>query len=105
MDVNFPVLDACSGWGLVADSRFFMLTISGISKAYGPKELLSDASLQVNKGDRIGLVGPNGAGKSTLLKMVLNRVEPDSGTIQFQRGSVLGYLPQEMADVADESVL
>ena len=82
-----------------------MLTISGISKAYGPKELLSEASLQVNKGDRIGLVGPNGAGKSTLLKMVLSQVEPDSGTIQFQRGSVLGYLPQEMADVDDESVL
>ncbi len=82
-----------------------MLTISGISKAYGPKELLSDASLQVNKGDRIGLVGPNGAGKSTLLKMVLSQVEPDSGTIQFQRGSVLGYLPQEMADVDDETVI
>ena len=82
-----------------------MLTISGISKAYGPKELLSEASLQVNKGDRIGLVGPNGAGKSTLLKMVLSQVEPDSGTIQFQRGSVLGYLPQEMADVDDETVL
>lgn len=82
-----------------------MLTISGISKAYGPKELLSDASLQVNKGDRIGLVGPNGAGKSTLLKMVLNQVEPDSGTVQFQKGSVLGYLPQEMADVHDETVI
>jgi ATP-binding cassette, subfamily F, member 3 len=104
-NLKIPSLDACSESGLVADSPFFMLTISGISKAYGPKELLSEASLQVNKGDRIGLVGPNGAGKSTLLKMVLSQVEPDSGTIQFQRGSVLGYLPQEMADVDDETVL
>ena len=82
-----------------------MLTISGISKAYGPKTLLSDASLQVNKGDRIGLVGPNGAGKSTLLKMVLGMIEPDSGDVQFQRGTVLGYLPQEMAEVDDETVI
>ena len=82
-----------------------MLTISGISKAYGPKVLLSDASLQVNKGDRIGLVGPNGAGKSTLLKMVLDQVEPDAGTIQLQRGSEIGYLPQEMADVDDETIV
>lgn len=82
-----------------------MLTISGISKAYGPKVLLSEASLQVNRGDRIGLVGPNGAGKSTLLKMVLEQVDPDAGTIQLQRGGEIGYLPQEMADVADETIV
>ncbi len=82
-----------------------MLTISGISKAFGSKTLLADASLQVNKGERYGLVGPNGAGKSTLLKMVLGEVEPDAGSVRFQRGSVHGYLPQEMAVVGDETVM
>jgi len=42
-----------------------MLTLSGISKAYGERVLFADVTLQVNRQDRIGLVGPNGAGKTT----------------------------------------
>ncbi len=82
-----------------------MLTITDLSKSYGPKVLLADASLQVNRGDRIGLVGPNGAGKSTLLRIVLEQIEPDAGIVRFQKGTLLGYLPQESADVGDETVL
>ena len=78
-----------------------MLTLSNVGKSYGGRVLFEKVSLQLNREERVGLVGPNGAGKSTLLKMVLSQVEPDSGTIQFQRGSVLGYLPQEMARGAD----
>jgi len=43
-----------------------MLTISQLSKSFGGRVLFENASLQVNRGDRVGLVGPNGAGKSTL---------------------------------------
>ena len=54
-----------------------MLSIVDIQKSFGGRDLLTGASLQVNRGERIGLVGPNGAGKSTLINMILGREEPD----------------------------
>jgi ATP-binding cassette, subfamily F, member 3 len=82
-----------------------MLSVGGISKSYGERVLFADASLQVNRGERIGLVGPNGAGKSTLLSIILGREEADSGTVSLERGSRLGYLPQESQPVGAETVL
>jgi ATP-binding cassette subfamily F protein 3 len=67
--------------------------------------LFSDVTLQVNRGDRMGLVGPNGAGKTTLFSLMLGNVSPDTGTISFQRGSTVGYLPQESAPAGEETVL
>lgn len=84
---------------------FGMLTISEISKSYGGRTLFSDVSMQVNREDRIGLVGPNGAGKSTFFNLVLGMEQTDKGTINFQRGTVLGYLPQESAPAGDQTVL
>ncbi len=82
-----------------------MLTLSGISKAYGGRVLLDDVTLQINRGDRIGLVGPNGAGKSTLFSLVLGEEEADDGEIILERGISLGHLPQESAPVGDETVI
>jgi ATP-binding cassette, subfamily F, member 3 len=82
-----------------------MLTISGITKAFGARVLFQDASLQVNRGDRIGLVGPNGAGKSTLFAMTLGLDTPDTGAIQLERKASVGHLPQETAPAGDETVL
>src|SRR6266850_4635620 len=82
-----------------------MLTISGMTKAFGARVLFEDASLQVNRGDRIGLVGPNGAGKSTLLSLVLFNDTPDAGDVLIERGSAIGHLPQETAPVGNETVL
>lgn len=82
-----------------------MLTLSGIRKAYGERVLFAEATLQVNRQDRIGLVGPNGAGKTTLLSIILGRESPDEGKITSERGVSLGYLPQENAPVGDETVI
>src|SRR5882724_3787066 len=82
-----------------------MLSISGVSKAYGGRTLFADASVQVNRGDRIGLVGPNGAGKSTLLAMILGRESADSGKIILERNVSIGFLPQESAPAGNETVL
>jgi ATP-binding cassette subfamily F protein 3 len=82
-----------------------MLTLSGITKAYGDRVLFAEATLQVNREDRIGLVGPNGAGKTTLFSIVLGKEPPDQGKITFERGISFGYLPQENAPVGDETVI
>ncbi|HPC60399.1 MAG TPA: ABC-F family ATP-binding cassette domain-containing protein [Verrucomicrobiota bacterium] len=82
-----------------------MLTLSGIRKAYGERVLFADATLQVNRQDRIGLVGPNGAGKTTLFSFILGLDTPDAGQITFERGVSLGYLPQESAPAGDETVI
>ena len=58
-----------------------MLTVSQVSKSFAGRILFKDASLQVNRGDRIGLVGPNGAGKSTLFSLLLGDASPDEGRI------------------------
>jgi ATP-binding cassette subfamily F protein uup len=57
--------------------------------------LLSEATLAVAAGEKVGLVGRNGSGKTTLLKILSAEQEPDSGEISRRRGLRIGYLPQE----------
>jgi ATP-binding cassette subfamily F protein 3 len=82
-----------------------MLTISQISKSFSGRVLFENASLQVNRGDRVGLVGPNGAGKSTLFSLILGEASPDEGQVSLERSASIGYLPQESAPAGDETVL
>src|SRR4029077_4757018 len=75
------------------------------SKSFAGRALFDDVSLQVNRGDRVGLVGPNGAGKSTLFALLLGDVSPDNGTIAIEKNATIGFLPQETAAAGDETVL
>ncbi len=56
-----------------------MITLSGVEKAHGGRILFGDVSLQINRGDRLGLVGPNGAGKTTLFNIILDEESTDAG--------------------------
>ena len=82
-----------------------MIILSNISKAYGPKNLFSDVSLRLLRGERLGLVGPNGAGKTTLFSIILGELEEDSGKVELERGKTIGFLPQESAPTENETVL
>ena len=82
-----------------------MLTISQVTKSFGADVLFEEISLQVNRGDRLGLIGANGSGKSTLFSLILGRDDPDQGTIQLQKNARMGFLPQENAPVGEETVL
>ena len=82
-----------------------MLTIADVSKSYGTRTLFADVSLFIARTDRYGLVGPNGAGKSTLFNLILGEESQDEGTIEWERGADFGFLPQESAPVADETIL
>ena len=82
-----------------------MLTVSRLTKSFGGRVLFEEASLQVNRGERIALIGPNGAGKTTLLSILLEMDEADAGEVALQRGVKVGFLPQESAPVGNETVL
>lgn len=71
-----------------------LLTVSNVSKSYGPIDVLRDVSLSVSFGERVGLVGANGAGKTTLLRIILGEEQPDSGDARLGPSVELGYLPQ-----------
>jgi ATPase subunit of ABC transporter with duplicated ATPase domains len=70
-----------------------MITATGLELRAGSRILLSDATLRVQPGDRIGLVGRNGAGKTTSLKVLAGEGQPYDGKLE-SRGPV-GYLPQD----------
>ena len=82
-----------------------MITLSGVEKSHGGRTLFGDVSLQLNRGDRLGLVGPNGAGKTTLFNLILGEESTDAGKIDLQRNLNLGYLPQENLPLKNETVL
>ena len=82
-----------------------MLTLSHLSKRFGPKVLFREVSLRMARGEKMGLVGPNGAGKTTLLSILLGESESDEGKIEWERGTRIGYLPQESAPTGEETVL
>jgi ATP-binding cassette subfamily F protein 3 len=82
-----------------------MLTASNLSKSFGGRVLFEEASLQVNRGNRIGLIGANGAGKSTLFSLILKEASPDSGVIALERNIKVGFLPQENATSGEETIL
>src|SRR4029453_17672986 len=82
-----------------------MLAVSQLSKSFAGRALFDDVSLQVNRGDRIGLVGPDGAGQSTFFSPLLGDPSPNNGTIAIEKNATIGFLPQETAAAGDETVL
>ncbi|MEV0380622.1 ABC-F family ATP-binding cassette domain-containing protein [Nonomuraea sp. NPDC050643] len=72
-----------------------LVNLESVSHAYGPKPLLSDVSLGVEAGERIGVVGRNGGGKTTLLSVLAGSIRPDSGRVTHNRGLRVGFLSQQ----------
>ena len=79
------------------ESAKLVIEAKRIAKAYGDRALISDFSLRVMRGDRIGLVGPNGAGKTTLLELLLQRRTPDSGEVRHGAQLEIAYVDQTRA--------
>lgn len=82
-----------------------ILTVSGITKAYGERKLFDETSLYLQEGEKIGIIGLNGAGKSTLLKMIAGEELPDRGEVIRANGCVVRYLPQNPVFSACDTVL
>jgi len=84
---NFNVEEAQSSGKIVAE-------LKKVSKQFGDKKVIENFSTIVQRGDRIGIVGANGAGKSTLVKLLLGKLEADSGTIKLGTKLEIAYSDQ-----------
>lgn len=66
--------------------------------------LFHQINLQINKGDKVGLVGKNGAGKSTLLKILSGSLKPTEGAVHLPKGCTIGYLTQDIVIDTNQTV-
>src|SRR5215813_14108098 len=82
-----------------------LLHARGVALRFGHKVLLEDASFTLGHRDRVGLIGPNGSGKSTLMKILCGRIEPDAGSVQLVRRARAAYLPQELSELPEGSLI
>ena len=72
-----------------------IISLSNITKSFGPVSLFNGLSLSFHAGRKVGLIGPNGSGKSTIFRLIMGLEQPDSGAIVVKQGLRIGYLPQE----------
>jgi ATP-binding cassette subfamily F protein uup len=94
-------LDAQRG----AESSRLVLELKHVSKSFGERRIISDLSLRVMRGDRIGIVGDNGAGKTTLLNLMLQRLAPDQGEVRLGDNLRIAYVDQARALMREDLTL
>jgi ATP-binding cassette subfamily F protein 3 len=75
-----------------------LVTVLKVSLTFFENQIFREIGLQVEPGDRIGLVGPNGSGKTTLLRLLMGEISPDSGEVRVARETRIGYLPQDIQE-------
>lgn len=82
-----------------------LIDINHLSVAIDGREIFSDATFTVQKGECVGLTGLNGAGKTTLMRVILGRQEYTGGTVSVAKGCRLGYLEQQHQASGSHTVL
>src|SRR5262249_44064554 len=78
-----------------------MVSLQKVSLDYGGRLILDEVDLEINRGERVGLVGENGSGKSSLLKLIAGLETPTDGSVTRSRNVTVGYLAQESDLSAD----
>ena len=97
-------LQGTAKMSLASEERSGKLVIEAdaVNFAYDGKTVIRNFSCLISRGDRIGIIGRNGSGKSTLLKLLLNSLQPDSGSIRQGTALSIAYFDQERAQLDDE---
>tara|TARA_B110000003_G_scaffold48899_3_gene47588 strand:+ start:1546 stop:2304 length:759 start_codon:yes stop_codon:yes gene_type:complete len=73
-----------------------ILEVQNVNKSFGGLKALHNVNLDIEEGKIHAIIGPNGAGKSTLLNCFVGKLMPDTGTVMFDRKSLLGIKPHEI---------
>ncbi|MCX6763205.1 MAG: ATP-binding cassette domain-containing protein, partial [Candidatus Moranbacteria bacterium] len=81
-----------------------MLIAKDLSIGYGGNSILDGINFALEMGEKVALIGPNGSGKSTLLKTLAGKLKLDAGFITMERGARIGYLPQIVEIISEETV-
>jgi ATPase subunit of ABC transporter with duplicated ATPase domains len=82
-----------------------MIRLDNINKQNGHHLLFVDASMGIQKGEKVGLVGPNGAGKSTLFRIIAGQDRPDDGQLTIDPGMTIGYFSQDVGEMSGQSAV
>jgi ATP-binding cassette, subfamily F, member 3 len=82
-----------------------MITVSELSKSHGGRTLFTGVAFKLLPGRRVALVGGNGVGKTTLLEIIVGTQRADSGEVHISRDARIGYLPQELTEQVDGTVI
>jgi len=82
-----------------------VIALTNISKRYGRQILFVESSLQLNPGEKVGLVGPNGAGKTTVFRLITGDESADEGTVSLPKRLRVGYFRQDLGELTGGSIL
>ncbi|MCC6785943.1 MAG: ABC-F family ATP-binding cassette domain-containing protein [Planctomycetes bacterium] len=82
-----------------------MIAIKNLSKRHGHQVLFVETSMQLDPGEKVGLVGPNGAGKSTLVRLITGEEKPDEGEVSVPKRLTIGHFRQDTSEMSGRSVL
>ena len=82
-----------------------MIRLENLSKSFPDGDLFNNVNISIKRGMRIGLVGPNGSGKTTLLRIMLGKDSPDSGNVQVDKSTTIGYLAQDIVAGTGRTIL
>ena len=73
-----------------------LLSIEGVTKAFGGLVAINDLSMLIREGEAVGLMGPNGAGKTTIINVICGQYKPDWGMIKFRDNDISGFPPHRI---------
>ncbi|NLK27913.1 MAG: ABC-F type ribosomal protection protein [Clostridiales bacterium] len=82
-----------------------VLTVTGLSKAYGNLQLFHDISFDIKRGEKVAIIGNNGTGKTTILKIICDQVAADYGEVKLGSKVQIGYYDQEQQELDPEKTL
>ncbi len=86
-------------------SHLKMVEVKGLTKSFVGRGIFSDVSLEIQRGDKIGLIGPNGSGKSTLVKIITGELEPDTGEVKVGGNVRPAYFDQDLSILNNEDTV
>ncbi|MFT6055498.1 MAG: ATP-binding cassette subfamily F protein 3 [Roseivirga sp.] len=94
LSLKFPPAPKSGNYPVIAD---------GLTKKYGDHVVFQDASLTIERGEKVAFIGKNGEGKSTLVKAIMGEIDFDGG-LQVGHNSMIGYFAQNQASLLDENL-
>jgi len=82
-----------------------VLSLGQVSLGYGSVPIVNDVSIDIYRGDKIGLIGKNGSGKTTILKSIIGEITPINGEIKLGSNVEVAYFDQELSDLNNKSTV